>query len=83
MLLVGLIASVVPFFGDMMDLLGSLTSCLSGYIMPIAFYYKLGGLKNSHWWERLWALFIIVVGTIAMVMGTIDAVRHLADDFRK
>ncbi|KFH67256.1 hypothetical protein MVEG_07778 [Podila verticillata NRRL 6337] len=83
MLLVGLIASVVPFFGDMMDLLSSLTSCLSGFMMPIGFYYKLGGLKNSHRWEKLWVLFIMVVGTIATVMGTIDAVRHLAADFQK
>lgn len=82
MFLVGLIASVVPFFGDMMDLLGSLTSCLTGFMMPIVFYYKLGGLKNSHWWEKVWALFILIVGTIAMVMGTMDAVRHLVADFR-
>ncbi|KAG0052154.1 hypothetical protein BGZ83_002927 [Gryganskiella cystojenkinii] len=82
-LLVGLIASVVPFFGDVMDLLGSLTMCLLVFIMPVMFFYKLGGLTRAPIWTRAWALFILVVGAVAMILGTLDAVRHLIEDFQK
>ncbi|KAG0334179.1 hypothetical protein BG004_000528 [Podila humilis] len=81
-LLVGLVAAVVPFFGDVMDLLGSLTSCLLIFIMPVVFYYKLGGLKRARWWTWMCMVLILVIGSIAMVLGTIDAVKHLVADFK-
>ncbi|KAF9908266.1 hypothetical protein EC991_010106 [Linnemannia zychae] len=83
MFLTGLIAGVVPFFGDVMDLLGSLTQCLLVFVMPIVFYYKLGGLKKAMWVTKGWALFVLVVGLVALVLGTIDAVKHLIADFRR
>ncbi|GJJ76770.1 solute carrier family 32 (vesicular inhibitory amino acid transporter) [Entomortierella parvispora] len=82
-LLVGLIASVVPFFGDVMDLLGSMTTCLLVFIMPVMFYYRLGGLRRKPIWIKAWAWFILVIGLIAMVLGTLDAVRHLINDFKR
>ncbi|KAG0291550.1 hypothetical protein BGZ96_005077 [Linnemannia gamsii] len=82
MFITGLIAGVVPFFGDVMDLLGSLTQCLLVFVMPIVFFYKLGGLDRAAWWTKLWAAFVLVVGMIALILGTVDAIRHLAADFR-
>ncbi|KAG0326025.1 hypothetical protein BGZ99_010246 [Dissophora globulifera] len=81
-ILTGLIAAVIPYFGDVMDLLGALTTCLLVFVMPILFYYKLGGLKNSDWWVKLWALFIFVIGLVALVLGTINATQHLIEDFK-
>ncbi|KAG0039299.1 hypothetical protein BGZ82_008903 [Podila clonocystis] len=82
-LLVGLVATVVPFFGDVMDLLGALTACLLVFIMPVMFYYRLGGLEKKGWATRAWAVVILLVGAVALVLGTLDAVRHLAADFRR
>ncbi|KAG0276141.1 hypothetical protein BGZ95_007919 [Linnemannia exigua] len=81
MFLTGLIAGVVPYFGDVMDLLGSLTQCLLVFVMPIVFHYKLGGLEKASLWTRGWALFVLVIGMVALVLGTIDAVKHLVADF--
>ncbi|CAO3564472.1 unnamed protein product [Mortierella alpina] len=83
MALVGLVSSVVPFFGDVMDLLGAMTTCLLVFVMPVMCYYRLGGLTNAGWGVRLWAIFILGVGLVAMVFGTYDAVRHLIDDFQR
>ncbi|KAF9273581.1 hypothetical protein BGZ68_001390 [Mortierella alpina] len=83
MFLVGLVSSVVPFFGDVMDLLGAMTTCLLVFVMPIMCYYRLGGLTNAGWGIRLWAAFILLVGLVAMVFGTYDAMKHLIDDFQR
>ncbi|KAF9578529.1 hypothetical protein BGW38_005620, partial [Lunasporangiospora selenospora] len=83
MFFAGLIASIVPYFGDMMDLLGALTVCLLVFILPVLFYYRLGGLKAAGWVHRIWAGFIALVGFGAMCMGTIDALRHLAGDLKR
>ncbi|KAG0353298.1 hypothetical protein BGZ54_002303 [Gamsiella multidivaricata] len=80
--LVALIASVIPFFGDVMDLLGALTTCLLVFIMPILFYYRLGGMSNASIAGRLWAWFIFLVGVVAMVLGTYDATKHLVRDIK-
>lgn len=81
--LVGLVAAVVPFFGDVMDLLGSLTACLLVFIMPVLFYYRLGGLERARWVTRAWTVLILLVGAVALVLGTLDAVRHLVADFKR
>lgn len=81
--LVGLVAAVVPFFGDVMDLLGSLTACLLVFIMPVLFYYRLGGLEKARWVTRAWTVLILLVGAVALVLGTLDAVRHLVADFKR
>ncbi|KAG0240773.1 transmembrane amino acid transporter protein-domain-containing protein [Mortierella sp. GBAus27b] len=80
---VGLIASVVPYFGDVMDLLGALATCLLVFVMPILFYYKLGGMEHGSLPSKIWAWFIFVIGLVALVMGTYDATKNLVDDIRK
>ncbi|KAG0217639.1 hypothetical protein BGX33_010036 [Mortierella sp. NVP41] len=82
MFLMGLIAGVVPYFGDVMDLLGSLTQCLLVFVMPILFHYRLGELEKASWLARSWAMFVLAVGMVALVLGTVDAVRHLLADFQ-
>jgi amino acid permease len=79
---VGLIASVVPYFGDVMDLLGALATYLLVFVMPILFYHRLGGLKSASLLSKTWAWIIFVAGLVALVMGTYDATKHLTDDIR-
>ncbi|KAG0379234.1 hypothetical protein BGX24_001217 [Mortierella sp. AD032] len=83
MFLTGLVAGVVPYFGDVMDLLGSLTQCLLVFVMPIVFHYKLGGLERASLWIKGWASLVLVIGMVALVLGTIDAVKHLVADFTR
>ncbi|KAG0003365.1 hypothetical protein BGZ80_002916 [Entomortierella chlamydospora] len=80
--LTAFVAAVIPYFGDMMDLLGALTTCLLVFIFPILFYFMLGGMKGNRWWTLLWYLFILIVGIVAMIMGTIDSIKSLIDDFQ-
>ncbi|KAI1316885.1 hypothetical protein EDD11_009375 [Mortierella claussenii] len=77
------VASVIPFFGDVMDLLGALTTCLLVFLLPIMFFYRLGGMKTTSWPLQAWIWFIFVIAMMAMVLGTIDATRHLIDDFNR
>ncbi|KAF9352032.1 hypothetical protein BGX26_010074 [Mortierella sp. AD094] len=79
--LTAVVAAVIPYFGDMMDLLGALTTCLLVFVFPILFYFMLGGMKGAKWWSLLWYLFILAIGLVAMVMGTIDAIKALVKDF--
>ncbi|KAG0253640.1 hypothetical protein BG011_006253 [Mortierella polycephala] len=83
MFLVGFVATVVPLFDDVMDLLGAMSTCLLVFVMPILFYYRLGGFINQGRMVRLWAGCILAVGTVAMVLGTVDAVHHLKNDLQQ
>ncbi|KAF9974730.1 hypothetical protein BGZ73_001813 [Actinomortierella ambigua] len=75
-----LVALVVPFFGDVMDLLGALTSSLIVFIMPVLFYYRLGGYQGASLAHKLFAVFTLLTGLVAMVVGTIEAARDLVKD---
>ncbi|KAF9429542.1 hypothetical protein BGZ76_001194 [Entomortierella beljakovae] len=79
---IGLVAGVIPFFGDMMDLLGALTTCLLVFVFPIFFFFMLGGMKTARWWQLLWYVFILAFGLVAMIMGSIDAIKALVQDFK-
>ncbi|KAF9115644.1 hypothetical protein BGX27_007071 [Mortierella sp. AM989] len=79
--LTAVVAAVIPYFGHMMDLLGALTTCLLVFVFPIMFYFMLGGMKGCRWWTLLWYLFILAIGIVAMVIGTIDAIKNLIKDF--
>ncbi|KAF9901753.1 hypothetical protein BX616_002154 [Lobosporangium transversale] len=81
-LFAGLVASALPYFGDLMDLLGALATCLLVYVMPVLFYYRLGGMKNVFWLNQMWIWFIFVVGMVVIVVGTYDATKHLIEDIQ-
>ncbi|KAF9165877.1 hypothetical protein DFQ26_009171 [Actinomortierella ambigua] len=75
-----LISLVIPFFGDVMDLLGALTGSMFVFILPVMCYYKLGGYQGASLAHKAFAVMTLAVGIVAMVMGSIDAIRDIYRD---
>ncbi|KAF9976105.1 hypothetical protein BGZ73_009142 [Actinomortierella ambigua] len=78
---VGGIASLVPFFDSFLSLLGALGNCSLIFILPILFYWRLVGWRQMPWYELVLCGFILIVGILSAVIGTIDAIRALHRDF--
>ncbi|OAQ32741.1 hypothetical protein K457DRAFT_134861 [Linnemannia elongata AG-77] len=77
----GGIACTVPFFGDFLSLLGALGNCSLIFVLPIIFYFKLIGWRQMKAYELLWCAFIVIIGVISAVIGSIDAIKALRNDF--
>ncbi|KAK3834675.1 MAG: transmembrane amino acid transporter protein-domain-containing protein [Linnemannia elongata] len=77
----GGIACTVPFFGDFLSLLGALGNCSLIFVLPIIFYFKLIGWRQMKAYELVWCAFIVVIGVISAVIGSIDAIKALRASF--
>ncbi|ORX94380.1 hypothetical protein K493DRAFT_408017 [Basidiobolus meristosporus CBS 931.73] len=78
---VGLIAVIVPYFGDFMSLIGALSECMTVFVLPVICYLKLYGWRRCNIPQLIWFALTIVIGTIGCVWGSIDAVITLKKDF--
>ncbi|KAG1445640.1 hypothetical protein G6F56_009843 [Rhizopus delemar] len=81
MIIIAVIAIFVPFFGDFMSLLGAFSNCALILIFPIIFYLKLTGFRNKPIAELILCFFVVLLGLVGLIFGTISAVRALKDDF--
>ncbi|KAF9091602.1 hypothetical protein BGX29_010870 [Mortierella sp. GBA35] len=77
----GGIACTVPFFGEFLSLLGALGNCSLIFVLPIIFYFKLIGWRQMKYYELAWCAFIVIVGVISAVIGSIDAIKALRTSF--
>ncbi|KAF9129925.1 hypothetical protein BGX30_013711 [Mortierella sp. GBA39] len=75
------IACTVPYFGHFMSLLGALSICTLIFVLPVVFYAKLVGWKQMRWFELVWCATIVAIGVVSAVIGSIDAIQALRDDF--
>ncbi|KAK5815707.1 hypothetical protein F5H01DRAFT_405813 [Linnemannia elongata] len=75
------IACTVPYFGDFLSLLGALSQCTLIFVLPVVFYAKLFGWRQMRWFELAWCATIVVIGIVSAVIGSIDAIQALKDDF--
>ncbi|KAG0075170.1 hypothetical protein BGZ90_010145 [Linnemannia elongata] len=75
------IACTVPYFGDFLSLLGALSQCTLIFVLPVVFYAKLFGWRQMRWFELVWCATIVVIGIVSAVIGSIDAIQALRDDF--
>ncbi|KAF8955158.1 hypothetical protein BGZ46_002714 [Entomortierella lignicola] len=82
MVLVATIAVFVPYFGQLMSLLGALSDGMLTFVFPLVFYLKLYGFKRIKKIELCFMAFVIIVGTAGSVIGTIDAIKQLIKAFR-
>ncbi|KAG0003400.1 hypothetical protein BGZ80_003586 [Entomortierella chlamydospora] len=80
---VGGIACLVPYFGDFLSLLGALGNCTLIFVLPILCYFKLIGWRHLKWYELIWCAFIVIIGLISAVIGSIDAIKALKNDFQR
>ncbi|KAG0351724.1 transmembrane amino acid transporter protein-domain-containing protein [Gamsiella multidivaricata] len=77
----GGIACTVPYFGDFLSLLGALGNCTLVFVLPIFCYFKLIGWKHLKWYELVWCAATVIIGVLGAIIGSIDAIKALKDDF--
>ncbi|KAF9172674.1 hypothetical protein BGX21_004969 [Mortierella sp. AD011] len=82
MVIVATIAVFVPYFGELMSLLGALSDGMLTFVFPVVFYLKLYGFKRITIIELCFMAFVIIVGTAGSVIGTIDAIKQLIKAYR-
>lgn len=78
---VTVIAVMVPSFGNIMSLLGAFSNCALILIFPIAFYYKLTGLRNKPWYELIFGFVAMALGVVGLIFGSKDAIEGLVVEF--
>ncbi|CAO3617967.1 unnamed protein product [Mucor hiemalis] len=79
---IAVIACVVPHFGALMSLLGAFANCALIFIFPVVFYLKLTGFRNKPIWELVWCFFIVLLGIVGLIFGTIEAVKELIASYQ-
>ncbi|ORZ28453.1 transmembrane amino acid transporter protein-domain-containing protein [Lobosporangium transversale] len=77
----GAIACTVPYFGNFLSLLGALGNCTLIFVLPIICYFKLIGWRHFKWYELAWCAFIVLVGIISAIIGSIDAIKAIHISF--
>ncbi|KAF9916117.1 hypothetical protein BX616_004582 [Lobosporangium transversale] len=77
----GITACTVPYFGDFLSLLGALANCSMIYVLPIVFYFKLIGWRHMRRYELAWCAAIVITGVLSAIIGSIEAIKALRDDF--
>lgn len=78
----GVVGCVVPYFDLLLDLFGAFGYCTTIFIIPIACYWRLTGVRNKPIWELAWNMLILVFGIVGLVFGTWSALEALIDAFQ-
>ncbi|KAI9296848.1 hypothetical protein K502DRAFT_313867 [Neoconidiobolus thromboides FSU 785] len=77
------IGNVIPYFGNLMSLVGAISECMLIFLVPTLCHLKLFGIRGRPWYEYLWIALILVVAVVCVIFGSIDAVIGLIADYRK
>eukprot|EP01062_Namystynia_karyoxenos_P062754 TRINITY_DN55629_c0_g1_i1.p1 TRINITY_DN55629_c0_g1~~TRINITY_DN55629_c0_g1_i1.p1 ORF type:complete len:517 (+),score=122.48 TRINITY_DN55629_c0_g1_i1:107-1552(+) len=74
-----LVANLIPFFSDLLGLIGGLLSAPIGYILPCVLYVLALRLNERHPndTQKLLIGISVVIGICTMVMGTIQEVKDI------
>ncbi|CAG8490681.1 3661_t:CDS:2 [Dentiscutata erythropus] len=71
-------AVTIPYFSDLMALLGASGNGLLLSIMPILFWVKLFGWNQLNGWkEKCWVIFALIFSFYGFFIGTFDALAAL------
>ncbi|KAJ2785848.1 hypothetical protein H4R18_000237 [Coemansia javaensis] len=74
------ISLAIPYFADFLSLISSI-ACVTMYaIIPVVCYLKLYGHRVAPWYEKIWMCFVLAVGAVASIWGSIDAIKNLIKD---
>ncbi|KAJ1949935.1 hypothetical protein FBU59_000922 [Linderina macrospora] len=73
------ISMAIPYFSEVMTLVGALSTGCVFLIEPILFYWKLYGFKRIPWWQHIIGVVMLALGLLAMVLGTKDGAIALRD----
>jgi amino acid permease len=75
--IIAVIACTVPHFSELMSLIGAFANCALIFILPVAFYLKLTGVRNKPFYELAWCFLIVLLGIVGLIFGTIEAIKEL------
>jgi len=77
-----IIANLIPFFDDLVSLIGSICSAPLIFLFPVVFYLRCEALYRLKIGEKeRWLLyFIILIGALMMIFGTISSFRKIFAD---
>ncbi|KAJ2852958.1 hypothetical protein J3B02_003345 [Coemansia erecta] len=74
------ISLAIPYFSDFLGLISSI-ACVTMYaILPIICYLKLYGHRIAPWYEKIWMVVVLVIGCVASIWGSVDAIKSLIRD---
>ncbi|KAJ2717092.1 hypothetical protein H4R19_000177 [Coemansia spiralis] len=76
------IAEAIPFFNDVISLVGALTNPVLIYLAPIACYLKLRGWGNCSWPLLAGLATLLVFGMVVSGFGLVQTVVDIVATFR-
>ncbi|KAI8349623.1 transmembrane amino acid transporter protein-domain-containing protein [Choanephora cucurbitarum] len=77
MVVIALIACFLPHFSALMSLIGAFGNCTLVFMFPVLMYLRLTGFRNKPFYELIWCFFVVLLGVIGLIFGSIDAIREL------
>lgn len=69
-------------FTDIMDFFGAISNSSFLFFFPIFFYVKLKGWRNIPWYEKIFHIFVVLLGIMTTVVGGYQAGRNLFTSFK-
>jgi len=77
-----IVSNLIPFFDDLVSLIGSMCSAPLIFLFPVVFYLRCETVYgvNIGEKERSILYFIIVLGAMMMIFGTISSLRKIFAD---
>ena len=76
-----IIAVAIPFFGDVMSLVGAMCLTMIVFVLPVVFAWKLRGAEMSLA-QKTWGVCIICCGVVGGGIGTVQAVIQISQRLR-
>ncbi|KAL1205922.1 Amino acid transporter AVT1J [Cardamine amara subsp. amara] len=76
-----IVALLLPFFGDLMSLVGAFLSASASVILPCLCYLKISGKYRRLGFETLVLIGIILTGIVVVITGTYQAIKDIFGRF--
>ncbi|KAJ1910858.1 hypothetical protein IWQ60_010426, partial [Tieghemiomyces parasiticus] len=71
------ISIAIPYFSDVLNLVGALSTCMVFFIFPLVWYVKLFGFRILNWRERILGVIILILGVVGLIIGSVQAIQGL------
>lgn len=76
------IAESLPFFDDVIALIGALTNPVLIYLAPIACYIKLKGWRTCSTISLVWMSGLLVFGIAVSAVGLVKTIKNIVLSFK-